>query len=91
METTMSTKGQIVIPAEIREQDHIIPGQKFEVQRLQDGEYLLKKKAVAGSMNLVEWLRQCPEKDWFTPLEFKETTDTLMKEIESLFEDTESP
>lgn len=83
MRTTVSSKGQIVIPAEIREQDHITAGQQFEVERLQDGEYLLKKLA-SCTKNLVDWLLECPEKDWLTPIK-SEPIDTLFPEIESLF------
>jgi AbrB family looped-hinge helix DNA binding protein len=90
MKTTVSSKGQIVIPAEIRAQDHIIPGQQFEVERLQDGEYLLKKLTTPGTKNLVDWLLECPEKDWLTPLQ-SESIDTLFPEIESLFGPEDSP
>jgi AbrB family looped-hinge helix DNA binding protein len=83
MKTTVSSKGQIVIPAELRQQDHIVPGQQFELERIQDGQYLLKK-LTPESKNLIDWLLECPEKGWFTPIE-SESTDTLMKEIESLF------
>ena len=31
MTTTVFTKGQIVLPAEIRQQDGIEPGQEFEI------------------------------------------------------------
>ncbi len=89
MKTTVSSKGQIVIPAELREQDHIIPGQQFEVERLQDGEYLLKKRA-PDTKNLVDWLLECPEKGWLAPIE-SETTDTLFEEIESLFSPEGTP
>lgn len=41
MKTTVSTKGQLILPAEIRKQDHIEPGQEFEVQRIDRGEYRL--------------------------------------------------
>lgn len=87
MKTTVSSKGQIVIPAELREQDHIIPGQQFEVQRLQDGEYLLKKVKSQAELSIADWILDCPEKDWFTPIE-SESTDTLIKNIEKLFEDS---
>jgi AbrB family looped-hinge helix DNA binding protein len=43
MKTVMSSKGQIVLPAALRKQDDIRPGQEFEVQRLDQGEYLLKR------------------------------------------------
>jgi len=45
MKTTVSSKGQIVLPAEIREQDQIEPGQEFEVERIDRGEYRLKRRS----------------------------------------------
>jgi len=38
MKTTVSAKGQIVLPAEFRHLDGIEPGQEFEVERLDRGE-----------------------------------------------------
>lgn len=43
MKTRISSKGQIVLPAEIREQDRIKAGQEFEVERLDRGEYRLTR------------------------------------------------
>jgi AbrB family looped-hinge helix DNA binding protein len=77
MKTTVSSKGQIVLPAEIREQDRIRPGQQFEVERLTAGQYLLKKvpkKKQRGG--LAAWLLACPEKNWFQSIP-SETTDEL--------------
>jgi AbrB family looped-hinge helix DNA binding protein len=42
--TTVSSKGQIVLPAEIRLQDDVKPGQQFEIERIERGEYRLKRK-----------------------------------------------
>ena len=75
MKTSLSSKGQIVLPAEIREQDRLRPGQKFEVERLQAGQYLLKKVSGPGQPGLLEWLSDCPEKDWFEPLPSQSTAD----------------
>lgn len=75
MKTTLSSKGQIVLPVELRELDRIAPGQQFEIERLQSGEYLLKKVSTPA-ISMVEWLQRCPEKDWFQPLP-SESTDTL--------------
>ena len=44
MKTTVSSKGQIVLPAETREQDQIEPGQEFDVERIDRGEYRLKRR-----------------------------------------------
>ena len=37
MKTTISTKGQIVLPAEFRQQDGIEPGEEFEIERIDRG------------------------------------------------------
>ncbi|MEX2092697.1 MAG: AbrB/MazE/SpoVT family DNA-binding domain-containing protein [Pirellulales bacterium] len=76
MKTTLSSKGQIVLPAEIREEDRIRPGQQFSIERLEPGEYLLKKLAVPDTSGLVDWLLACPEKGWFQPIP-SESTDTI--------------
>ena len=76
MTTTVSTKGQIVLPAEIRLQDDIEAGQEFEVQRIDRGEYRLVRRNPPANGGLVDWLRACPEKDFFIPIE-SESTDTL--------------
>ena len=76
MTTTVSTKGQIIIPAEIREQDRIEAGQQFEVERIQSGEYRLKRKARRNE-GLVRMLLSCPAKGWFKPAERTETTNDL--------------
>lgn len=76
MKTTVSSKGQIVLPAEIRRRDRIEAGQEFEVERLDRGEYLLKRRAPLPNEGVVDWLLACPEKDFFVPIE-SESTDTL--------------
>src|SRR5687768_6673214 len=43
MRTTISTKGQIVLPAELREEDAISAGDNFEIKKLRRGEYLVKR------------------------------------------------
>jgi AbrB family looped-hinge helix DNA binding protein len=76
MKTTISSKGQIVIPAELRQQDAIEAGQEFEVERIERGEYRLVRTAAPPNQGLVDWLLACPEKDFFVPVE-SESTDTL--------------
>src|SRR6058998_688662 len=44
MRTTVSTKGQIVLPAELRQQDQIEAGQEFEIERIDRGEYRLVRR-----------------------------------------------
>src|SRR5215207_5491501 len=69
MRTTVSTKGQIILPAEIRREDDIKSGQEFEIERLDRGEYLLKRTTKPRNKGLVKLLLSCPVKDWFQPLE----------------------
>ena len=76
METTISSKGQVVLPSELRKRDKLRAGQRFDIERVDEGEYLLKRKAAPANDGLVDWLLACPEKDWFQPLP-SESTDTL--------------
>jgi AbrB family looped-hinge helix DNA binding protein len=77
MRTTVSTKGQIIIPAEIRREDDIESGQEFEIERLDRGEYLLKRTTRKRNEGLVKLLLSCPVKNWFQPLDRTETTDDI--------------
>jgi AbrB family looped-hinge helix DNA binding protein len=77
MRTTVSTKGQIILPAEIRHRDEIEPGQEFEVERIDRGEYRLKRKARRRNEGLVKLLLACPVKGWFKPMERTETNKDI--------------
>lgn len=77
MRTIVSTRGQIIIPAEIRREDEIESGQEFEIERLDKGEYLLKRATGPRNRGLVKLLLSCPVKDWFQPLERTESTDDI--------------
>jgi AbrB family looped-hinge helix DNA binding protein len=76
MKTAISTRGQILVPAEIRRQDNIEPGQEFEIERLGRGEYRLKRLSLPRNHGLLDWLLACPEKGFFVPIE-SESTDAL--------------
>jgi AbrB family looped-hinge helix DNA binding protein len=76
MKTTVSSKGQIVLPAEFREMDRIEAGQEFDVERLDRGDYRLVRRAARANDGAVDWLLACPEKGFFVPVE-SESTDTL--------------
>jgi len=77
MKTTVSTKGEIVLPAEIRQRDGIESGQEFEVERIDRGEYRLKRKERRRNEGLVKLLLACPIKGWFEPMDRKETTNDI--------------
>jgi AbrB family looped-hinge helix DNA binding protein len=76
VKTTVSSKGQIVLPAELREQDGIETGQEFDVERLDRGDYRLTRRAAPLNEGVVDWLLACPEKGYFVPIE-SESTDAL--------------
>lgn len=75
VKTAVSTKGQIVLPAAIREQDHIEPGQVFEIERVDRGEYRLTRLTTPANEGVVDWLLACPQKGFFTPIESESTDD----------------
>jgi len=76
MTTSVSSKGQIVLPAELRRKDRIRAGQKFTVERVRGGEYRLVRQNPKKTKGLVEWLLSCPVKGYLEPLK-SESTRTL--------------
>jgi len=76
MKTVISSKGQIVLPAEFRRLDRVKAGQEFSVERLDRGEYRLVRRAISPNEGVIDWLLACPQKDFFVPVE-SESTDTL--------------
>ncbi len=76
MKTTVSSKGQIVLPAEFRRMDRIEPGQEFDVDRLDRGDYRLVRRATPPNEGAIDWLLACPEKGFFVRVE-SESTDSL--------------
>ena len=56
--------------------DNVKPGQEFDVERLDCGDYRLIRRAAAPNDGAVAWLLACPEKDFFVPIE-SESTDVL--------------
>jgi len=81
MRTTVSTKGHIILPAEVRREDDFKSGQEFEIERINRGEYLLKRTTKPRNSGLVKLLLSCPVKDWFQPLERTETDDIKLPKL----------
>ena len=75
MVTRMSSKGQVVLPAELRRQDQVAPGQEFDVERVGAGDYRLVRRAPPPNDGLVDWLLACPEKGFFVPVPSESTDD----------------
>jgi AbrB family looped-hinge helix DNA binding protein len=73
---SVSSKGQIVLPAELRQMGRIETGQEFEVERVDRGEYRLVRRAAAPNDGAIDWLLACPRKDFFVPID-SESTETL--------------
>ena len=65
-----------MLPAELRQQDDIEPGQEFDIERVAAGEYRLVRRAPPANRGLVDWLLACPEKGFFVPVA-SESTDSL--------------
>src|SRR5437016_14526332 len=76
MKTTVSTKGQLILPTEIRRRDLNDPGQEFDVERIDRGEYRLVRRQPPPNEGLIDWLMACPEKGYFVPIE-SESTDRV--------------
>jgi AbrB family looped-hinge helix DNA binding protein len=76
MRTTISSKGQIVLPADFRQMDGIEPGQEFDVERLDRGDYRFVRRAGRQNEGAIDWLLACPQKDFFVPID-SELTDSL--------------
>jgi AbrB family looped-hinge helix DNA binding protein len=80
MKTIVSTHGRITIPAEIRRRDRIEPGQEFDVERIDRGEYRLVRRSPRPNEGVVDWLLACPDKDFFVPIE-SESTDVRCRQL----------
>ena len=65
-----------MLPAELRKRDLIEPGQEFDVERIDRGEYRLTRRPPSTSDGAIEWLLNCPAKGFFVPIE-SESTDSL--------------
>jgi bifunctional DNA-binding transcriptional regulator/antitoxin component of YhaV-PrlF toxin-antitoxin module len=76
MKTTVSSKGQIVLPVEFRRMDRVEPGQEFDVERGDRGEYRLARRAAATNEGAIDWLLSCPRKGFFVAID-SESTDSL--------------
>ena len=63
------SRGRIMLPAELRLQDGVATGQRFEVERIARGKYFLVRRSSERKAGVVDWLLACPEKGFFVPFE----------------------
>jgi AbrB family looped-hinge helix DNA binding protein len=84
MITRVSTKGQIILPLQLRQKDGIVTGQKFEIERVESGEYILRRvSSPVPNAGVVKWLLNCPEKNWLEiPSDSESTADLSIPEFE---------
>jgi len=75
VKTIVYSNGRIVLPAKFRHLDGVEPGQEFDVERLDRGDYRLVRRAPSANAGAIDWLLACPEKGFFMPVE-SEATDT---------------
>ena len=63
MTTTLSSQGQIVIPASIRERHNFRVGDELLIDERED-EIILKKTRRKRKKSLVQWMLDCPARDF---------------------------
>ncbi|MCX6596943.1 MAG: AbrB/MazE/SpoVT family DNA-binding domain-containing protein [Acidobacteria bacterium] len=80
MKTVISSKGQIVLPAELRRIDSVEPGQEFDIERLDFGEYRLVRCAPPRNAGAIDWLLSCPQKGFFVAVD-SESTDVIAADL----------
>lgn len=56
--------------------DHVKPGQEFDIERLDRGDYRLVRREPSRNEGALNWLLACPQKDFFVAIE-SESTDAL--------------
>ena len=66
-----------MLPAELRREDDLQPGERFDVERLEEGAYVLRRVRDRPNRGLVELLRSCPERDWFERVDRMTSTDDV--------------
>ena len=76
MVTSLSSKGQVVVPAALRQADRLRAGDRFDIERLNEGEYLLRRSPKNTATGDVDLLLSCPSKGWFKKLP-RESTAAL--------------
>jgi bifunctional DNA-binding transcriptional regulator/antitoxin component of YhaV-PrlF toxin-antitoxin module len=74
VKTIVSSKGQIVLPAEFRHLQGAQRGQEFDAERLDRGDCRLVRRAAPPNQGAIDWLLSCPQKGFFVPVD-SESTD----------------
>lgn len=56
--------------------DRVEPGQVFDVERVDRGEYRLIRREPTPNQGAIDWLVSCPQKNFFVPVD-SDSTDAL--------------
>ena len=56
--------------------DGVEPGQEFDVERVDRGDYRLVRRVAPPNEGAIDWLLSCPLKGFFVPVD-SESTETL--------------
>jgi hypothetical protein len=83
----MCARGQIVFSAELRAADGTKPGDDVEVDRIAPDAW----QTSPPTAGLVEWLRSCPDHDWFVRIESESTVGRDAAWQETIFTRTTTP
>ena len=79
MKTTVSSKGPDRLTSGRVPRTHgpgWEPGQEFDVERLDHGDYRLIRREGRHNAGVIDWLLACPQKDFFVPIDC-ESADSL--------------
>lgn len=63
MMTTLSSKGQVVIPGPIRLRQQLRPGDQLVIEEREDG-IVLRKARRTRKRSLLQWMQDCPAADF---------------------------
>ena len=63
-------------PGRVPPDDGVNPGQEFDVERLDRGDYRFVRRTVPPNEGGIDWLLACPYKNFFEPID-SASTDTL--------------
>ena len=56
--------------------DRVEPGQEFDIERIERGDYRLIRRTAPPNEGVLDWLLACPHKAFFVPV-LSESTDEL--------------
>lgn len=74
MRVAISTQGRIALPALLRRQEGLEPGDELDLERIGPGDYRLRLRMRPKNQGSVDLLLQCPEKGFFVAFASESTS-----------------